>query len=80
MLLLCCLVLVHRILFLRGFCFKTPNCNLQMSRGVAVDFPAAFWSLAGGSQLLNEVKHCQIDLKLVRAGRCDLTILIKVPF
>lgn len=77
---LCCLVLVCRILFLRGFRYKTPNCNLQVSGGAAVDFPAAFWSLIGGSQLLNQVKRCQIDLKLVRAGRCDLTILIKVPF
>lgn len=68
--------ILERILF----CFKTPNCNLQVSGGAAVDFPAAFWSLGGGSQLLNEVKRCQIDLKLVPAGRCDLTILIKVPF
>lgn len=67
---LCCLVLVCRILFLRGFCFKTSNCNLQVSGGIAVDFPAAFRSLVGGSQLLNEIKHCQIDLKLV-SGRCD---------
>lgn len=40
---------------MRGFCFKTPNCNLQVSGGVAVDFPAAFWSLVGGSQLLNKL-------------------------